>query len=147
MCVEIKMVCKCGKEEASIHFRDGILPPQAVEEILCPSCSGRSGFDPSRMLSDKGWVIVYDMELARHALSEKALLPPEELTPQLIFDRGWATWTETYPGEHLEIQREKEEILSLLKEDPKRYLQEIQAFAIRHAKRAKEAGWRKAQAF
>jgi len=75
----------------------------------------------------------------------KLNLSPEEITPEFIFDEGYASWKETYPGELEEIKAEKERIISLLEEDPLLYFQEIRTWAQRRVERLKAQGWRKAR--
>jgi len=145
MCMEVKVRCNCGAQEASFNLRDNILPPEVVDALYCPACSRGVSFDPARMLRDRDWVIAYDMELARFMMSAKLGMDPEAVTPEFLFDEGYATWKETYPGELAEIEAEKERIVALLREDPRRYFEELRRWTQARVERLKAEGWRKAQ--
>jgi len=145
MCMEIKVKCQCGAQEAAFNLRDNIMPPEVVSELYCPECSKKADFDSSTMLRDRDWVIAYDMELARFMAASKLGIDPERVTPDFLFDEGYATWKETYPGELKEIEAEKEKIVALLKEDPQRYFEELRTWAQRRVEHLKALGWRKAQ--
>jgi len=97
------------------------------------------------MLNDNGWVIEYDMEMARFMAVSKLGIPPEAVTPAFLFDEGYATWKELYPGELEEIKAEKEAIVAILKEDPHRYFRELRRWAQARVERLKAEGWRRAQ--
>ncbi len=144
MCMEIKKVCSCGKNHAFFNLRDNVLIPEAISGLHCPECSTDLEIDPNTMLVDNGWVIAYDMVLAHALFREKLQLDPEDVTPEFIFDRGYATWREIYPGEHEDIKEEKEKIVAILKEDPKRYLVEMRKWANARMERLKKEGWRRA---
>jgi len=145
MCMEIRVRCHCGAREAAFNLRDNIMPPEVVDTLYCPDCSRKAPYDPATMLRDRDWIIAYDMELARFMAVSKLGVDPERVTPEFLFDEGYATWKETYPGELAEIEAEKERIVALLKEDPKRYFEELRAWAQRRVERLKALGWRKAQ--
>ncbi len=95
------------------------------------------------MLCDNGWVIEYDMDLARGLLAQKLQTEPEGVTPEFIFDRGYACWQEMYPGEKKDIQEERQKIIDLLQQDRTVYLRAMQDWNITRINRLKEAGWRK----
>ncbi|WP_246167854.1 hypothetical protein [Thermosulfurimonas marina] len=143
--MEIKVRCACGAQEASFNLRDHVLPPEVVESLYCPACAEKASFDPARMLRDRDWIIVYDMELARFMMRAKLGIDPQAVTPEFLFDEGYATWKETYPGELEEIEAEKARIVALLKEDPQRYFEELRQWAQARVERLKALGWRKAQ--
>ena len=132
MCVEVKRTCQCGSSEASFHMRDHIMAPEVVDRIYCPYCSSSVNRDEETMLSDNGWLIEYDMDMAM-------------VDPEYVFDQGYATWKEMYPGETEEIADERWQIISRKSEDPKRYLREINEWAVNRIQRLKDVGWRKAQ--
>jgi hypothetical protein len=98
------------------------------------------------MLMDNGWVIEYDMDLARFLLTSRLLLEKEQIQPGYIFDSGYACWLEMYPGEKGDILEERAEIMKLQQENPRQYLREISRWNIDRIQRLKEEGWRKAQA-
>ncbi len=145
MCVEVKKICQCGLREASFHMRDNIMAPEVVDRIYCPSCSGTVKRDEGAMLEDNGWLIEYDMDMVRMFAISKLAMDPALVNPQFVFDGGYATWRETYPGETEDIADERWRIISRKSEDPKRYLREINEWAVNRIEGLKEAGWRKAQ--
>ncbi|HEB50414.1 MAG TPA: hypothetical protein ENI89_07385 [Desulfobulbus sp.] len=146
MCMEVRKTCQCGKQTAQFHMRDNIMSQEVIEELYCPDCSGPEQIDPETMLNDNGWVIKYDMELARFLAVSKLMVDPESVRPGYLFDSGYACWLEMYPGEKEDILEERKEIMALQKEDPTRYLKEISSWNIARIERLKADGWRKAQA-
>jgi len=144
MCIEVKKKCECGSRNVQFHLRDNIMSAQVLDRLYCPDCSTNAPINSETMLRDKEWVIEYDMTLARMYGITKLSLAAEEISPEFIFDQGYATWREMYPGESEDIAGERERIIARKDEDPKRYLQEINSWAINRINRLKEAGWRKA---
>lgn len=142
MCVEHSITCTCGKNSAGFHFRDDLLPGQAVANLYCPSCSSSVGFNPGTMITDNGWIIEYDMHIARFLLRSE----PRDIaiTPEFLFDEGYCTWSGIYPNDHIDSVRERRELTNLAKTEPKRYFQEIRTWGIRRMERLAGAGWRKA---
>ncbi len=118
--------------------------PEVISDLYCPQCSGQVEFDPSTMINDNGWIIVYDMLLARSISSQK--LSDIAITPGLLFDQGYATWKEIYPGELKDSQEEKARLVEMAKSDSKKYFIEIKKWANARMERLKREGWRKAQA-
>ena len=98
------------------------------------------------MLADNGWVIKYDMVLARGIIIAKNLVDPEQVNPAYLFDQGYCAWLETYPGEQEDIREEKEELLKLRDIDQQQYLKEIIAWNIKRLESLKDGGWHKARA-
>ncbi|HHB75336.1 MAG TPA: hypothetical protein ENK84_02165 [Desulfobulbus sp.] len=145
MCLEVRKTCKCGRNNAQFHLRDNILSQEVISELYCPKCSDQVTLDPATMLVDNGWVIEYDMDLARFMTVSKLMLDVETIQPGYLFDSGYACWLEMYPGEKQDILDERAEILELQKTDPRRYLQEISSWNIARIHRLKADGWRKAQ--
>ncbi len=145
MCMEAAKVCQCGKGRAHFNLRENLLPPDVILKLYCPECSKDVEFDKETMLNDNGWIIVYDMDIARHYLFSSMGIPPEKVTPELIFDEGWATWKGMYPGEEKDRNRELEEIKKFLAQDPKLYFEKFREWANRRIMKMKEEGWRKAQ--
>jgi hypothetical protein len=137
MCLEVRLRCKCGSKEACFNLRDNVMPPEVIIGLYCPACSGEISFEPASMIVDNGWLIEYDMDLARFMAVAKLGIPAERVTPEFLFDEGYATWKELYPGEHEDIRAEKEAIVALLKTDPKRYFEEIRKWAINHIEKLK----------
>jgi hypothetical protein len=142
MCIDHKISCSCAKNSASFHFKDDLLPVQVVSTLYCPSCSTGLPFNPETMLSDNGWIIEYDMEIARFSSPEIAGGAP--LTPGFLFDEGYCTWRGLYPNEHIDSARERDELSKLAKTDPKRYFNEIRTWGVKRIERLAGEGWRKA---
>ena len=145
MCMEVRKRCACGAKEAEFNLRDNIMPPEVITGLYCPACSPQVSFNPETMLNDNGWVIEYDVELAQFMAVSKLGIPAEKVTPAFLFDEGYATWKELYPGELEDIKAEKEAIVAILKEDPKRYFEELRKWALARVERLKEEGWRRAR--
>ncbi len=145
MCQEINKECSCGKERVSFHLRDNIMSQEVIDRLFCPACSAAITFAPERMVADNGWVIEYDMDLARMYAIAKLGLEPTQVLPELVFDSGFVTWREMYPGETRDIAGERERIIAIKEHNPQEYLTTINAWAVERIARMKTAGWRKAQ--
>jgi len=145
MCVEVRKQCECGAKEVQFHMRDNIMSSEVIDRLYCPSCSATAEKDNATMLNDNGWIIEYDMDLARMYAISKLAMDPTTLNPEFIFDAGYVSWREMYPGETKDIAGEREKIILTMKENPKRYLEKINAWSINRINQLKEAGWRKAQ--
>src|SRR5574337_880616 len=98
MCIDHSTNCVCGKNHASFHFKDEVLPFEVVTELYCPECSREVLQDPATMLADNGWLIAYNMEVARFLLLKIA--PADKVTPEFIFDEGYCTWRGVTPTDH-----------------------------------------------
>ncbi len=146
MCMEYSMRCECGRAEASFNFRDDIMPPEVISRLYCPECSKDIEFRPDSMLTDNGWVIEYDMEVARFSATKSPHLLVKKLTPEVLFDEGYATWRGVYPGDYIDSARERLQLVALAKEDPKEYLRKIKTWGIERMARLRAEGWRKANA-
>ncbi|HID97508.1 MAG TPA: hypothetical protein EYP57_04885 [Thermodesulfobacteriaceae bacterium] len=146
MCLEIRKTCSCGSRSVQFHMRDNILSEEVLLDLYCPACSESVTLNPKNMIDDNGWIIEYDMDLARFLMVSKLQVTADMVSPEYLFDSGYATWQEMYPGEHEEIREERNEIITMLKTDPARYLQEISRWNIARVQRLKADGWRKAQA-
>lgn len=142
MCMAHQRTCSCGKGSASFHFRDNVMNDQVVEDLYCPSCSGRVTFDGHRMVRDNGWVISYNLDAARTLAGDGMR---ETLTPALLFDEGYCTWNGIYPGDHVDSVREREAITSIAKTDPREYLNRLKFWANDRMARLRDEGWRKAK--
>lgn len=145
MCVEVRKQCECGKKEVQFHMRDNIMTSEVVDRLYCPTCSHKADVDNDTMLKDNGWLIEYDMDLARMYAISKLSLDPATVNPEFIFDGGYAAWREMYPGETDDIAGERQKIIATMKDNPKRYLEEINSWSINRINRLKAEGWRKAQ--
>jgi len=142
--MEHSITCKCGKRDASFNFKNEVMPPEVVEVLYCPDCSKDLAIEQEKMLHDNGWVIKYDMEVAGLYSNRLPVQDGENLSPEILFDQGYVTWRGTYPGDHIDIVKEKTDIAELAKVDPKRYFSEIKTWAISRMGRLTEEGWRKA---
>jgi hypothetical protein len=146
MCLAVFKTCECGTNTVQFHLRDNLLQPEALSRLFCPSCPGDTAFDETVMIADNGWVIEYDMVFAKGAMARQNRVEPEQVNPGYIFDQGYCTWLETYPGEQEDIKEEKQKLLKLRDIDQQRYLKEIIAWNVNRLKELKAGGWRKAQA-
>lgn len=144
MCMDHSVVCKCGRRDASFNFKNEIMPPETIEKLYCPECSQEVSFDREVMISDNGWIVRYDMDVAGVYSSRLPAGHQEKLSADLLFDEGYVTWRGVYPGDHIDTAQEREELAKLAKVDPKRYFTEMRNWAINRMSRLKEEGWRKA---
>lgn len=142
MCMDHKTNCNCGRGVASFNFKDEIMPHEVVTHLYCPECSKDVAFNAGTMVADNGWIIAYDMDVAKF-MGQK--LPTGQITPEYLFDEGYCTWRGMTPTDHIDTVREREELTRLAKSDPKRYLAEIKDWAVRRMERLSEEGWRKAR--
>jgi hypothetical protein len=134
--------CSCGRNSASFHFKDDVLPFEVISQLYCPSCSGSVGFNPGTMLPDNGWIIEYDMEIAR--FMGRTLPGSSALNPEYLFDEGYCTWRGVYPADHIDSARERQALADLAKTDPKKYFNELKSWANTRMERLAREGWRKA---
>lgn len=74
----------------------------------------------------------------------KLSMDPAHVSPELVFDEGYVTWREMYPGETEDITEERNKIIALKDSDPKEYLMTINSWAVERIQRLKDEGWRKA---
>ncbi len=144
MCMSHEMNCSCGNGVAGFNFKNEILSGEAINHVYCPACSRDVKFDPLTMLADNGWVIEYDMEVARFQ-AQRIPAQPEKVTPDFIFDEGYCTWRGIYPSDHIDSVAEREEVVKLAKINPRKYLEEIKEWANRRMERLSREGWRKAR--
>ncbi|MDH4161983.1 MAG: hypothetical protein OEW15_04750 [Nitrospirota bacterium] len=134
--------CVCGAGTASFHFNDNIITEKAITDLYCPACAKTAPFDEQSMVADNGWVIRYNMELARFSANGKI---PGEVTPAVLFDEGFCTWNGMYPGDHLDSVREREQITSMAKTNPMEYIRKLKTWAVERTEKLKDEGWRKAK--
>ena len=144
MCQEVKKTCSCGQRDATFHLRDNVMDQKVIDRLFCPSCSADQDVDQETMVRDNGWVIEYDMDLARMFAITKLAMDPTHVNPELIFDEGYVTWREMYPGETEDITDERNKIIAMKDSDPKEYLTAINSWAVERIQRLKDDGWRKA---
>lgn len=142
MCVDHKINCVCGKNSAGFNFKDDLLPAGVVNRLFCPACSPAVGFNPGTMLADNGWIIEYDMDIAKFATQK--ISRESAITPEFLFDEGYCSWRGVYPNEHIDSARERAELLALAKSDPRKYFGEIRSWGISRMERLAREGWRKA---
>lgn len=145
MCMDIRKKCECGKQSAQFHLRDNIMSQEVLVSLRCPECAEEVKVDEQTMINDNNWIIEYDMELAQFLAASKLQVPPDMVTPGYVFDTGYATWQEMYPGEQKDILEERKGIMELLKTDSTEYLKQINSWNIARVERLKADGWRKAQ--
>lgn len=143
MCQDYQVSCQCGGSEANFNFRDNIMPESVIAAVYCPECTVE--FDARSMITDNGWVIAYDMAVAEYYASSRAG-DIAEVTPEMLFDDGLATWRGVYPGDHIDSAREREELAALSKVDMRRYLEEFKSWGAERMERLRQEGWRKAKA-
>lgn len=146
MCMEVRRTCECGNQNAQFHLRDNIMSKEVLVSLHCPECAEKTDINEQTMINDNNWIIEYDMELAQFLAASKLQVPPDMVTPGFIFDTGYATWQEMYPGEQKDMLEERKGIMDLLKTDTTEYLKQINSWNIARVERLKEQGWRKAQA-
>lgn len=120
------------------------MPTEVIQALYCPECSTGADVDTGSVLKDNGWVIHFDMEVARLYGRKLPVHDMQNLSPETLFDKGYATWRGVYPGDHIDSVREREELARLAKTDPKKYFQEMKSWAISRMDRLKKEGWRKA---
>jgi hypothetical protein len=142
MCVDHSINCSCNKSHASFNFKDEVLPFEVITKLYCPACSPAVVQDSSNMIVDNGWIIQYDMDVARFMLQKKATA--SDVTPEFIFDEGYCTWRGVTPSDHIDSVREREQLTQLAKTDRKRYFEEIRSWGNNRMERLAREGWRKA---
>jgi hypothetical protein len=142
MCVDHSINCSCGKKSASFNFKDDVLPHEVITDLYCPSCSTGVSPDPGSMLTDNGWVIAFNMDVARFMMQKVA--PALQITPDYIFDEGYCTWRGVTPSDHIDSVKEREQLNAIAKSDPKRYFEEIRSWGNNRMARLAQEGWRKA---
>ncbi|MFQ5455435.1 MAG: hypothetical protein ACE5EA_04410 [Nitrospirota bacterium] len=144
MCTAIEKICKCGKSLGVIHNADSILPYEVVISIYCPECSSGVEYNKAAMIEDNGWVIEYDMEIAKN-FAQKIGISEDRITPEFLFENNYSSWNGYYPTDIRDKAVESQEILKIAKVDPKRYLSEIRNWTEQRIKRLSSEGWRKAK--
>ncbi len=144
MCMNLRRQCRCGRNGAYFLLGDNLLPPEVLVNLYCPECRGQAAWDGTAMLEDCGWILEYDLALARTCLAKRSL--SVVVTPALIFDRGYLTWQGLAPGDHEVNTRLHQRLAPLIEENLKLYLETLKREWLKHVAALKAAGWRKAQA-
>jgi len=143
MCMAYEINCSCGNGLAGFNFKDEIMSGEVISGLYCPQCSSGIKFNPETMVADNGWIIEYDMDIARFQ-AQKIKTGVHNITPDFIFDEGYCTWRGVYPTDHLDSVVERTEIMKLAKINPRRYLEELKEWATTRMERLSREGWRKA---
>ena len=143
MCVDHSINCSCGKGSASFNFRDNILPLEVIIKLKCPACLPGTPYNPATMLADNGWIIEFDMEVARFLLLQN-VITAGQVTPEYIFDEGYCTWRGVTPSDHIDSVRERNALLQLAQTDRKRYFEEMKNWSNNRMEHLARDGWRKA---
>lgn len=143
MCMSITRRCICGQNEAHFMFRDNILPAETLLNLYCPRCRDQAKWNAATMLEDGGWILEYDLEMARFFLWKKRVQQP--ITPEFLFDEGYCSWQSLTPRGHEESARIHRRLAPLLAQDRLLYIQQLKAEWLDHVAALKAAGWRKAQ--
>ena len=138
-----KKTCACSAQTASFNLRDEVMPPEIIDRLYCPQCSSDVVFDSKTMIRDNGWIIDFDMDLARFSGHK---LSGAEITPEYLFDQGYCTWRGIYPMDHIDSVKEREELVKLARINTRKYLEEIKKWGIDRMDRLARDGWRKAHA-
>jgi hypothetical protein len=141
MCVDHSINCACGKSHASFNFKDEVLPYEVITNLYCPSCSTGVARNKTTMIEDNGWLLGFDMDVARFMLQKVA--SSDKVTPEFIFDEGYCTWRGVTPTDHIDSVRERGQLTELAKTDRKRYFEEIKSWANNRMARLAAEGWRK----
>ena len=142
MCFHQKRSCTCGGDEAYLFHRDDILPEKVVVNLYCPQCSVLALWNDSTMLEDVGWLIEYDMEVAKFYFEVKGIDTP--VTPEFIFDEDYCSWYGMSPKDLEENARLNRELLPLQQKDKLAYFNQIKKRYLARFKKLRDAGWRKA---
>jgi hypothetical protein len=95
------------------------------------------------MLTDNGWILEFDIHLAGTCLS-RARVDCDRVSPEFIFDEGYATWNGFSPNELEQRLVERQEIIPLAEQNMSQYLDELKRWGSERVEKFREAGWRKA---
>jgi hypothetical protein len=142
--MEHSIVCKCGKKNASFNFKNEIMPTEVIEALYCPDCSQGVDVRADTMLSDNGWLIHFDMDVAGLYDNKLPVHDQSSISPETLFDQGYATWRGIYPGDHIDSVKERSELTAMAKENPRKYFEEMKNWAINRMAKLRQEGWRKA---
>lgn len=143
MCLSLKRTCVCGQNQAYLMHRDNVLPAEILVNLFCPQCRDRAAWDATTMIEDGGWILEYDLEMARLFFWNKGIKQP--ITPEFLFDEGYCSWHGLTPGDLDESARLHRQLAPVLEQDRLLYIQRIKELWLGHVAQLKAAGWRKAQ--
>jgi hypothetical protein len=143
MCLSLKRTCVCGQNQAHFMHRDNILPAEILLKLYCPQCRHQAVWDATTMIEDGGWILEYDLEMARLFFWNKGIKQP--ITPEFLFDEGYCSWHGLTPRDLEESARLHRQLAPLLEQDRLLYIQQIKEQWLGHVVQLKAAGWRKAQ--
>ncbi|MBM4294422.1 MAG: hypothetical protein FJ126_05880 [Deltaproteobacteria bacterium] len=142
MCMNIRRSCRCGRNSAYFLLGDNLLPPEVLVNLYCPGCRDLADGNPAAMLEDCGWILEFDLAMARIFLDKRGISQPS--TPEFIFDKGYLTWQGFSPGDHEANTRLHQRLAPLIEENLNLYLQTLKSEWLAHVAALKAAGWRKA---
>lgn len=145
MCQDVRKTCECGRHRVQFLLRDNIMVPEVIHRLFCPECRGDKKIDEESTIFDNSWAIEFDLVLARSIATSKLHLSEEDISPEFLFDSGYVTWLELYPGEKEAIEEERKNIIKLMAKDQRKYLETIQRWNIDRVEQLRRDGWRKAQ--
>lgn len=144
MCRNERLFCRCGRNSASLLFRDNLLYPEILINLYCPLCRDQAVFNGATMLRDCGWILEYDINGAQALLQQGGV--KAAATPEFLFDEGYLSWQGFSPGD-LDLNAALHRRLApLIEKDLPLYLQSLKTEWLKHVAELKAAGWRKAQA-
>lgn len=143
MCFYQKRPCVCGKREAYIFYRDDLLPKEVLAKLYCPECGNQVERSPYSMIEDGGWILEYNMVVARYYFHFKQGNLHFPVTPEFIFDGDYCSWYGLTPMALEENARMHRELLPLQKQDKRRYIYQLRERCVARVAELKEAGWRK----
>jgi len=110
MMIMSQQSCKCGKHMAGTSV-DCIIPEEVIAAIYCPDESRGVKFNKETMVEDNGWIIEYDMEIARY-YAEHARIDPTRITPEYLFIEGLASWTGMTPTDQIDLPKRETRLSS-----------------------------------
>ena len=143
MCFYQKRPCVCGKKEAYIFHRDELLPEEVLTHLYCPECSERAEWNVHAMIEDGGWILEYNMVVARYYFHFKQGNLHYPVTPEFIFDGDYCSWYGLTPTDLEDNARMHRELLPLQRQDKRRYIYKLREICQAKVAGLKEAGWRK----
>ena len=98
------------------------------------------------MFRDNGWVIEYDMEVARSYLTRTGM-PADAVTPRLLFEEGYVSWNGLTPTDVYDKAMELNDLAVRFKDsdDRRAYFEAMKTWTQQRAERLAQQGWRKAE--
>ncbi|MEJ5300144.1 MAG: hypothetical protein WHS38_04065 [Thermodesulforhabdaceae bacterium] len=145
MCTHQKIMCQCGLGVAYLFYRDDILPEETVVSIYCPACSHMTEWDPSSMIRDVGWIIQYDMDVARFYLKKKGIVyRDDQVSPEFVFFEDYCSWYGLTPTDIEENAHLAKELEDLKRQDLRLYFETFKKRRINRVNELKAQGYLKA---